>query len=171
MANKIVYVPAETGQAYWGPGDRYTFLVTGDESGGSYFSMEALVPAGGGPPPHIHHREEEQFYVLGGEVTLRAGDQTIHAVAGDFVHIPRGTVHAFRNEGKMPARLLVTYSPAGIEKLFQRVFEPARDRTTSPPPPTPESLARFRALEAEYGLETLNPPEAGGSAVDMQVNM
>lgn len=162
MSNKIVYVPAETGQAYWGPGDMYTFLVTGDESGGSYFTMEALVPPGGGPPPHIHHREEEQFYMLDGEVTLQAGDQTIQASAGDFIHIPRGTVHAFRNEGKRAARMLVTYSPAGIEKLFQRVFEPADDRTAPPPPPTEESFARFKAVESEYGLETVLP---GGSSV------
>ncbi len=158
MSNRIVHVAAGTGPAYWGPGDRYTFLVTGDESGGSYFTMEALVPPSGGPSPHIHHREEEQFYVLAGEVTIQAGERTIRATPGDFVHIPRGTVHAFRNEGKVPARLLVTYSPAGIEKLFQRVFEPVDDRSASPPRPTKESFARFRALEAEYGLETLDPP-------------
>jgi mannose-6-phosphate isomerase-like protein (cupin superfamily) len=157
MPNKIVYVPAETGQAYWGPGDRYTFLITGDESGGSYFTMEALVPPGGGPPPHIHHREEEQFYILAGELTLKAGDQTIQASVGDFVHIPRGTVHAFRNTGQVPAKLLITYSPAGIEKLFQQVFEPAGDRTAPPPPWTNETFARFKAIESEYGLETVLP--------------
>ena len=41
--------------------------------------MAAQVPPGGGPPPHIHHREEEQFYILQGEITLQAGDQTIQA--------------------------------------------------------------------------------------------
>ena len=39
--------PAGTGPMYWGPGDLYTFLVTGEESGGAYFAMEALVPPGG----------------------------------------------------------------------------------------------------------------------------
>src|SRR5262245_57472893 len=94
MSNDITYMPAGTGPTYWGPGDRYTFLITGDRSGGSYFTMLALVPPGGGPPPHIHHREEEQFYILEGEVTLQVGDHTIQASAGDFVHIPRETVHA-----------------------------------------------------------------------------
>ena len=45
--------PAGTGATYLGPGDIYRFLVTGAESGGAYFAMEATVPPGGGPPPHI----------------------------------------------------------------------------------------------------------------------
>jgi quercetin dioxygenase-like cupin family protein len=157
MPNQIVYVPAETGPAYWGPGDLYTFLITGEQSGGHYFTMEARVPPGGGPPPHIHHREEEQFYILAGEVTLQVGDRTVLATAGDFVHVPRGTVHAFRNAGHAPAKMLVTYAPAGIEKLFQEVFALAADRSTPPPPPTEAALARFQAAAAQYGLETLPP--------------
>src|SRR5438874_194120 len=62
------------GAQYWGPGDKYTFLVTGAECGGRLFAMEALVPTGGGPPPHIHRREDETFYVLDGLVTFRLGD-------------------------------------------------------------------------------------------------
>ena len=62
----LLHRPVATGRAYWGPGDHYTFLVTGDETGGAYFAMEALVPPGGGPPPHLHHREDETFYVIEG---------------------------------------------------------------------------------------------------------
>ena len=36
-----------TGRSYWGPGDLYTFLVTGEESGGRYFSMLAPDELGG----------------------------------------------------------------------------------------------------------------------------
>ena len=164
MATKIVYAPKGTGQAYWGAGDKYTFLVTGEESGGSTFTMEALVPTGGGPPPHIHHREEEQFYVLEGECTFRVGDQTIRASAGDFVHVPRETIHHFRNEGTVTARILITYSPAGVEKLFQEVFTPVDDPSAPPPPMTEESIAHFMAVEARYGLETLRPDDPRLSA-------
>ena len=55
------YVPSDSGPSYWGPGDRYIFLVTGAQSDGAYFIMEALVPPQGGPPPHIHHRDGEKF--------------------------------------------------------------------------------------------------------------
>jgi len=47
---------------FWGPGDRYTFLVTGEESGGSMFALDCVVGAGGGPPPHRHLAEDELFY-------------------------------------------------------------------------------------------------------------
>ena len=58
-SGRLVHRPVATGPAFWGPGDHYTFLVTGEESGGAYFAMEALVPPGGGPPPHSHTREDE----------------------------------------------------------------------------------------------------------------
>lgn len=157
MSKRGVYVPAGTGQAYWGAGDTYTFLITGEESGGAYFTMVARVPPGGGPPPHIHHREEEQFYILEGELTFRLGNETVRASGGDFVHVPRGTIHNFRNDGRSAAKLLITYSPAGVEKLFQEVFEPVTDPSLPSPPMTEESIRRFVAVEAKYGLESLLP--------------
>jgi hypothetical protein len=56
-AARLLHRGAGTGPSFWGPGDRYTFLVTGEESGGAYFAMEAFVPPGGGPGPHVHTRE------------------------------------------------------------------------------------------------------------------
>jgi quercetin dioxygenase-like cupin family protein len=65
--------------------------------------MEAIIPSGGGPPPHIHHREEESLYLLDGTLDMTLGEKTIKATTGDFVQIPRGTVHAFRNAGSTTA--------------------------------------------------------------------
>jgi quercetin dioxygenase-like cupin family protein len=165
MSNKIMYVPARTGQAYWVMGDLFTYLVTGEESGGSYFTLEAHVGPGNGPPPHIHHHEEEQFYILEGVLTLRVGDQTFQASAGDFVHIPRETVHSFKN-GPTPARLLATFSPAGIEGFFQEVGDPVGDRSAPPPPVTEATIARFIAAESRgwnAHHETLPPPGTEGA--------
>ncbi len=71
------HLPADTGPSYWGPGDRYTFLVTGAQTNGAYFIMEAIVPPGGGPPPHIHHREEESFYLLEGTLDITLGEKKL----------------------------------------------------------------------------------------------
>ena len=62
----------------------------------------------------------------------------------------------------MPARVLFTYSPAGVEELFQEVFEPVSDRSAPPPPMTKEAIARFMAVEGKYGLETLLPGRSDG---------
>jgi len=144
-----------TGKAFWGPGDHYRFLVTGEESGGSYFAMEALVPPGGGPPPHIHSREDETFYVLEGSVEFLLGEEIVLAGPGDFVNVPRGTVHRFQNTGTDAARLVLTFTPAGIEHWFEETLEPAPNEVS--PEDTPDNVeevaARYAAAAPRYGLE------------------
>jgi quercetin dioxygenase-like cupin family protein len=160
MSNQFVYIRADAGEAYWVMGDMFTYLVTGEKSGGSYFTLLAGVQPNAGPPPHVHHLEDEQFYVLDGELTFSVGDQTFQVQAGDFVHIPRETVHSFKNGG-MPSRLLVTFSPAGIEGFFREVGELVKDRSASPPPVTEETIARLLAVESagwKDHHETLPPP-------------
>ena len=159
-ANKFVFVPADTGEAYWIMGGLFTYLVTGAESAGSYFTLIVDVGPEAGPPPHIHHLEEEQFYVLEGKLTYSVGDQTFEVNTGDFIHIPRGTVHSFKN-GPRPSRLLATFSPAGIEGFFREVGDRADDRLKSPPPVTEAVIARFVAAEAgdwKDHHDTLPPP-------------
>lgn len=163
-ANKFQFVSADTGEAYWVMGTLFTYLVTGAESGGSYFTLIVDVGPEAGPPPHIHHLEEEQFYVLDGQLTYSVGDQTFEVSTGDFIHIPRGTVHSFRN-GQKPSRLLATFSPAGIEGFFREVGDlvPEGERLKSPPPVTEAIIARFMAAEAGVWKEhhdTLPPPSA-----------
>lgn len=79
-------------------GDIYSTLATGEHTDGRYYLTHAIVPPGGGPPAHIHTREEEAFYVVRGELVFTAGDELVHAPAGTFVNVPRGTRHSFRND-------------------------------------------------------------------------
>jgi quercetin dioxygenase-like cupin family protein len=144
--NEILFTPVGTGETYWILTSLFTHLVTGEESGGSYFTLEVVVPPGDGPPPHIHHVEEEQFYILEGDVTFYVGDQTFEASVGDFVHIPRDTVH-YWTTGSTGAKVLATFSPAGIEGFFRAVGEPVVD-PSAPPPLTEARVAKFLAVEA-----------------------
>jgi quercetin dioxygenase-like cupin family protein len=158
--NQVKYVPAGSGPMYWGPGDRVTFLVTGAESHAGCFIVEGMAPPGGGPPPHIHHFEDESFYILEGTATFQADGQTIHAKPGDFIHIPRGTVHSLRNDGDRPARALIIISragPAGMQRFFEESFTPARDRSTTPPPISEELVKRMMAAAARNGFELVMP--------------
>ena len=150
---RLFHRPVATGPAYWGPGDHYTFLVTGEESGGAYFAMEALVPPGGGPPPHIHRREDETFYLLEGEIEFRLGDEMITAGSGDFVNVPRGTVHSFRNAGSETARMVLTFTPAGMERFFEETLEPAPNGALTAPDNVDEVAARYVAAAPDHGLE------------------
>jgi quercetin dioxygenase-like cupin family protein len=151
--NLPLYVPADSGPSFWGPGDRYTFLVTGAQSNGAYFVMEAIVPPEGGPPPHIHHREQESFYVLEGTLEIRMGEKVVQATTGDFVHIPCGTVHAFRNTGSRVARVLLIFSPGGMERFFEETLEPVEDRSADPPQNMETVVARYVEAAPRHGLE------------------
>lgn len=145
--------PAGSGRTYWGPGDLYTFLVTGEESGGAYFAMEALVPPAGGPPPHVHRREDETFYVIDGKITFRLGNRSVLAGPGDFVNVPRGVVHCFRNDGDATARMILTFTPAGIEEFFEETLERALDPTGPVPDNVAQVSARYAAAAPRYGME------------------
>ncbi len=141
------------GTSYWGPGDLYTFLVTGEESGGAYFSMLAVVPPQGGPPLHIHRDEDETFYVLDGSPTFRLGDERIVAGPGDFVNVPKGVLHCFRNFSDEPMRMILTFTPAGIEKFFEETLERAHDLTQECPDNLDEVGARYAEAAPRYGME------------------
>lgn len=159
-ATKPVFRPTGTAPAVWGPGDLYSLLVTGEETNNAFFQFEAIVPKGGGPPPHVHSREEETFYVVSGSLEILLGDETYYAKRGDFVYIPRGTVHRFKNVGSDVAVQLVTFVPAGMEKFFREVFPEVKDRNAAPPPITEELIRKMTEAAPKYGMEIVPPPES-----------
>ena len=131
-------------------------LVTGAESGGAYFAMEAYVPPGGGPPPHIHRNEDETFYVVEGQIEFLLGTETITGGVGDFVNVPRGVVHRFHNAGATTARMILTFTPAGIERFFEETLERALAPDQTPPDNHEEVAARYVAAAPRYGLEFID---------------
>src|SRR5687768_14725942 len=90
-------VRAGEGSAHWAVGDTYTFKATAASTAGALALLEASVPAGSGPPPHVHEHEDEAFYLLAGTLEISTEDETFDARAGDFVFVPRGTPHHFKN--------------------------------------------------------------------------
>ena len=105
--------------------------ATGADTGGAVAFLEATTAPGDGPAPHVHHDNDELFYVLEGQMRFRVGERTVEAPAGTFLFVPRGTVHAARNVGLEPARLLAAYVPAGPEREMEAFAQAApeeRDR-------------------------------------------
>jgi quercetin dioxygenase-like cupin family protein len=144
---------AGEGKSYWVVGDRYTFLTTGEDTGGAYALMHAVVPPQSGPPPHIHRREDEVFYVLEGELTFQVDGRTIPASAGAVVTLARGSLHTFRNTGPTTARMLILVNPAGLEKYFAEVGQEASDGSA----PAPPDIEKLLAVAPKYGLEIHAP--------------
>lgn len=159
IQSQFKYVPAGTGPAYCGPGDRMTFLITGAETGGAFFMAEVSVAPEGGPPPHVHAREDEMFYIQQGRLAVQVGDKSLRVSAGDFVQLPRGVAHSFKNTGGETARLLVVLTPAGLENYFAETFVPAADAADIPDI-IPAVIARAKKNAPKYGLELLLPAGA-----------
>ncbi|MGH7800590.1 MAG: quercetin 2,3-dioxygenase [Thermodesulfobacteriota bacterium] len=144
------------GKSLWVLGDLYTFKVMGEETGGAFAVLEVQVQPQNGPPPHIHHREDETFYVLEAEFSFLHSDITFTATAGSFVYIPKGTLHTFKNIGTSQGRFLAIITPAGFEKFFEEIGEPAIDKS-SPPPFNPAIVEKLFALAPKYHLEVRVP--------------
>jgi quercetin dioxygenase-like cupin family protein len=160
-ASKPIFRPNGTAPAVWGPGDLYNLLATGDETNKAFFQFEAIVPKGGGPPPHVHSREDESFYVVRGNLEILIGDSLYQAKDGDFVYIPRGTTHRFKNTGAGTAVQLVTFVPAGMEGFFREAFPPVTDRKAAPPPITDELIQKMNEVAPRYGVTMLPPTDTG----------
>jgi mannose-6-phosphate isomerase-like protein (cupin superfamily) len=148
-----LFVGPDEGKAIPNPvGGRMVVKVRDGDTGGSFSVHDNVIPAGSpGPLPHLHRDHEETFYVLEGELTVRVGERRITAPVGSFVVIPRGVVHQPSNPGTEPTRVLLFFSPAGMEHFFE---EAAEGRIPLQAVPTdPHVLERRDAFAARYGYE------------------
>ncbi len=100
--------------------------------------------------------EDEAFCVLEGEVEFLLGGGTIPAGAGTCVHVPKGTLHTFRNVGTSPSRVLGVITPGGFERFFLEAGEPATEG--SPAPEGEPDVGRIAEIGRRYGLEIPPPP-------------
>ena len=153
----VIHRPAGTGITKWMSGDVYTVKVTGADTAGRMGFVEAVVPPGGGPVAHVHHDREEAFYLLDGELEFLDGDRTVVADAGDFLFVPRGVRHRFRNIGTRPARMVFFFTPAGDEQLFVEVGDDPVPGE-QPQPWSPERFAAIQPVIERLGLNTENLP-------------
>lgn len=151
------HVAAGEGKSVWiGDRELVTLKERGKDTGGQFALVEVVGLSGSGPPPHIHHSVDEVYYLLEGELEVLDGERTFTAKAGSVFHIPKGTLHAWRNATTEPARTLLLIVPAGFEGFFEEAGVPSTDLSSPPPPPTPEQLQRMVELGRKY--ETEYPP-------------
>jgi quercetin dioxygenase-like cupin family protein len=95
--------------------ERITILADHSQTG----SYEVTIhdgAEGAGPPPHFHPWDEA-FYVMDGEVDFQCGDTSKKLTAGGFIHVPGGTVHAFRY-ATPTARMVGITSGEGSATMF-----------------------------------------------------
>lgn len=145
------------GERIWIAGDTLWLKATAEDTGGAYTLLEVLAAPGGGPPPHIHENEDESFYVLDGTFDLLMGQRVKTLETGDYAFVPRGTVHRFQCAGNRPGRLLILFTPGGIEGFFR---EAGRAALGDGPPPVVDAdeIARTEVAGPRYGLRVVAWP-------------
>jgi mannose-6-phosphate isomerase-like protein (cupin superfamily) len=142
------------GERIWIVGDTMTLKATSESTGGGLMLLENMTAPGGGPPPHVHTREDEFWFVLEGTFEIRIGDAVHELGPGGFAYAPRGTVHNFRNTAPRPGRVLVGFTPGGMEGFFREAGRPATDDGPAPPVDDDE-IARTLAAGTRYGVENI----------------
>src|SRR5262245_62187039 len=104
----------------WYMGILLTNLTETPDTNGAFSLFEATLAPGNEPPPHVHSREDELFYVLEGEFDVYVGEEAYQAKTGECVFLPRLKPHAFLIRSPR-LRVLILYTPGGLEEAFHRV--------------------------------------------------
>jgi mannose-6-phosphate isomerase-like protein (cupin superfamily) len=99
------------------------YLATGARTHGQFglYRWDMAGPRTG-PDPHFHRTISESFFILSGTVSIYTGDRWKDAAPGDFIFVPEGGIHGFRNESGAPASMLILFAPgAPREPYFEQV--------------------------------------------------
>ena len=114
----IVVVRPGAGQRIARNGATMTVKASAKSSGRVLTCIETLDPPGYRALPHIHRHATEAFYVLEGTYSFETRAQRRRCTAGSFVLVRPNTLHGYRS-GRAGGRLLIIYSPAGLDELFR----------------------------------------------------
>jgi len=109
------------------------YLATGASTSGQFGLYRwQMAAAPSGPEPHFHRSISESFYVLSGTIRLYDGTSWIDGTPGDFLFVPEGGIHAFRNESGEPASMLILFAPgAPREDYFETLARVAEGQPLS----------------------------------------
>ena len=146
--HSAVLRPADAGPDLVTPVTKVDHLATGATTAGEFGLYRWLMPGPPtGPEPHFHRTMTESFFVLSGTVRLYDGRSWVDAGPGDFLHVPVGGVHAFRNDSGAAAEMLLLFTPgAPREAYFAGLAELAASGHTL----SDEEQSAFLAAHDQY---------------------
>jgi mannose-6-phosphate isomerase-like protein (cupin superfamily) len=109
-------------------GTHVRFVAPGTATGGQFGLFEwNMKPHTGGADPHFHKTFSESFYVLSGKVGLYNGDTWVDAGPGDFLYVPEGGIHGFRNASDGDSSMMIVFAPAPPRELYFRALAEIAD--------------------------------------------
>jgi mannose-6-phosphate isomerase-like protein (cupin superfamily) len=98
---------------------KYHYLANQEATGGDYGLYRVELSAqSGGPGPHYHRAMSEAFFVLSGSVELYNGTDWVQGTQNDFLYVPPGGIHGFRNVAEEPASILMLFAPGAAREHY-----------------------------------------------------
>ena len=118
-----------------------SYIATGESTGGRFGLYRwDMAPGTPGAAAHFHRTISESFFIISGKVGLFDGENWTEATSGDFLYVPEGGLHGFRNASDQPASMLILFAPgAAREAYFEGLAEIALGRRRF----TPEEFKEF----------------------------
>ena len=153
-AVSATFRPAGTPPDLVGDRTEVGYLATRLSTDGEFGLYHYAMTGPGGPDPHFHRTISESFYVLTGTVRLYDGARWVDATAGDFLHVPVGGIHAFRNDSGNPAAMLLLFAPGAPR---ERYFEELAERALSGRPLPDEERIEFLRRHDQYEAPSADP--------------
>ena len=131
-------------------GTQVHYLATGPATGAEFglYCWDFTEPPSG-PDPHLHKTMSESFYILSGTVRLYDGRRWDDAGPGDFLLVPEGGTHGFRNESGEPASMLLLFAPGAPREEY---FESLAEWALTGHRPSAEERAEFLLRHDAYWL-------------------
>jgi quercetin dioxygenase-like cupin family protein len=124
--------------------------ITGEQSGGS-FELYDLSMGPGAVDYHVHNKMDETLCVVEGEVEFVVSGESFVRAAGSVAFVPRGLHHGFTNHGPAQTRVLILFTPSGMQdEYFSELV-----RVFKNPTPDPIEIER---LQVKYDQELVPAP-------------
>ena len=134
----------------------FAFLAHQGNTNGKFITLTTIGPKGDRIPDHFHEKHTETFFCLDGVLTMWANGEEVSLLPGDFMHVPAGTIHAYRLDAPF-TRFVGLLSPGLFEPFFRTFCDPY-DAYIFPQVPKPARFDRVIQKLGELDLKLVGPP-------------
>lgn len=158
MSEVTSWVPG-LGHQLWWMGGFVLYKATSEDTSGAYALSWVTIMPNTASRPSLHTKEDQGIYVLDGDLTITAGNQTVKLGKGCFLNISIGTAWHYNNPTDRPVTVLFIHAPAGYDEFQFASGRQISDDSATLPLTVPADIAKMIELAPQYGVD-LNPPEA-----------
>ncbi len=128
--HKVRMVGPKGGNIYQAGANELNIMVGAEDTGGTFELIEEVCKPGFVSRMHLHNDRSQTFYIVEGRAEVIIGGENFTALQGACVHVPPGVPHQI--ESKDGVKMIMVFSPGGMEKLFSAVQDISPEQAKDP---------------------------------------